>query len=275
MNGREMHIEELDANERLVSVHKCGLYLCRRGSARVLLGSRIYDVGPNSLCVYTPNSFLHILERSDDMEGILEEGDVDEYYPAISTVSIRDRLLIRDRPCVEISDGQARSIERLVAIIREEQEAFMSSCGQPSRRDIHADYLRQLRYAVCSRVLEAYFSNAPVEAEAASREAEVLHRFLLSVHEHCHEERTVQYYAAEQHLSPYYFSGIIKNGSGRGALQWIEAITMTRLRQLLLTTDESVKEMAARMNFPDQSSFCRYFKRLEGCTPLEYRQRKV
>lgn len=267
-----MHIEELDANVRMVSVHKCGLYLCRRGSARVLLGSGIYEVGPNSLCVYTPNSFLQILERSDDLEGILEEDNVDEYYPVLSTVSIRSRLLIREKPCVVISDEQARSIIRLVGIIREEQESFPSYFGEHPLQDIHADYLRQLRYAVCLRVLEAYFSNTPVEAEPQSHDAEVLHRFLLSVHEQCHRERTVQYYADEQHLSPYYFSSIIKSRSGRGALQWIEAITMMRIRQLLLTTEQSVKELAARMNFPDQSTFCRYFKRLEGCTPLEYRE---
>lgn len=273
MIGREMHIEELDANERLVSVHKCGLYLCRRGSARVLLGSNIYEIGQNSLCVYTPNSFLQILERSNDLEGILEEDNVDEYYPMFSTISIRSRLLIRDKPCVVISDEQTQSIARLVDIIREEQEGFKGQYAEQPIQDIHVGYLRQLRYAVCLRVLEAYFSNTPVEAEPRSREAEVLHRFLLSVYEHCHRERMVQFYADEQHLSPYYFSCVIKSRSGRSALQWIEEITMTRIRQQLLTTEQSVKQLAARMNFPDQSTFCRYFKRLEGCTPLEYRDR--
>lgn len=59
-----------------------------------------------------------------------------------------------------------------------------------------------------------------------TREDNILNHFIVSVYEHCHAERTVQYYADEQHLSLYYFSSIIKERSGKGALQWIENFTM-------------------------------------------------
>lgn len=273
MQKQPLNLNDLDANHELVSVHKCGIFLCLRGTARVLLGSHIYQIARNHLCIYAPNAFLQILDRSDDLQGFLEEDAIDAYYPVLSTVSIRNRLLMRDHPCVEITEQQARSITRLVDIIREERESFSAYYGEQPLQNIHENYLQQLRYAVCLRVLEAYYSNTPTDYQPQSREDEVLHRFITSVYEHCDHERTVQYYADEQHLSPYYFSSIVKARSGRGALQWIEAITMTRIRHLLLTTDQSVKQLADRMNFPDQSTFCRYFKRLEGCTPLEYRTR--
>lgn len=261
----------LDAVRKLVSVHKCGIFLCRQGTARVLLGSHIYQIHRNHLCIYTPNTFLQILEYSDDLYGILEEDSIDTYYPMISSIGIRERMLIRSYPCVVISEEQSQSIIRLVDIIRKEQECFDADCNNRQLHNIHDKYLRQLRFAVCMRVLETYFSNTPLIDIPRNRQAEIVHRFIISVYEHCLYERTVQYYADEQHLSPYYFSSIIKANSGRGALQWIEAIVMTHIRDQLATTDLSVKLLAEIMHFPDQSSFCRYFKRLEGRTPLEYR----
>lgn len=35
----------------------------------------------------------------------------------------------------------------------------------------------------------------------------------------------------------------------------------------------SIKEIADRMGFPDQSTFGRYFRHREGCSPSEYRSK--
>lgn len=103
---------------------------------------------------------------------------------------------------------------------------------------------------------------------------EILNKFLVSVYENCHVQRTVQYYADEQHLSPYYFSSIIKERSGKSALQWICDVTMILSRQYLECSEMSIKEIAERLNFPVQSTFGRYFKRQEGCSPSEFRDKR-
>lgn len=76
-------------------------------------------------------------------------------------------------------------------------------------------------------------------------------------------------------LSPYYFSSIIREKSGKSALQWIGNITMIFSRQYLKCSDMSIKEIADCLNFPDQSSFARYFKHHEGCSPMEFRNRRL
>lgn len=137
--------------------------------------------------------------------------------------------------------------------------------------NIHDNYLVYLRYAICLSVCESYFSSHPVSAVPQNREDIIFNRFLVSLYEHCHKERTVRFYADEQHLSPYYFSTIVRNKSGKSALQWIEDVTMTYARQYLNDSAASIKEIANRMNFPDQSTFGRYFKHREGCSPSKYR----
>ena len=74
------------------------------------------------------------------------------------------------------------------------------------------------------------------------------------------------------HTSPYYLSTIIKEETGKTALQWINLFTINFSKHYLVDTDMSVKEIAATLNFPDPSTFGRYFKHYMGCTPGEYRE---
>ncbi len=277
LRRRPLTIDELNANHYTVSVHKYAFFLCRKGTARILLGSDTYNISRNCLCIYTPNTFCQILEKSQDLEGILEEDDVDAYYPVIGSIDIRKRLHVRRSPCVEISDRQAVELVRLYEMTREDGDCHpgddnVYGCTAETFR---ADGLRYLRYALCLKVLEVYFCNTPVEAMPQNRDDAILNRFLVSVYENCHRQRTVQYYADKQHLSPYYFSSIIRERSGKSALQWIGDITMIFSRRYLECSEMSIKEIADRMNFPDQSTFGRYFKHHEGCSPSEFRERRL
>lgn len=277
---RPLKIDELDANRYMVSAHKYGFFLCRAGTARILLGDKVYRISRNRLCIYTPNTLFKVFAKSPDLEGILEEYNVDTCYPAVGSINIRKRLQIRNAPCVEISDEQSDAIVRLVGIFREnacvrEEYDSVSESNRKTVREIHDGCLRHLRYALCLKILEIYFADSPVEALPETKEDAILNRFLASVYENGHCKRTVQYYADEQHLSPYYFSSIIKERSGKSAMQWIENVTMIFARQYLACSEMSIKEISDRLNFPDQSTFGRYFKHREGCSPSEFRSGKT
>lgn len=271
IHKRPLGIDELNANHYKVSVHKYGFFLCKKGTARILLGNKTYLISENHLCIYTPNTFFQILEKSDELDGILQEDSVDAYYPAVSSINIKQRLYMRENPIVVISQEEADNIMALTDSLDKSLEIPYDKKDNEIIGGIHENYLVYLRYAICLSVCEAYFSNNPVSAVSEDREDVIFNRFLISVYEHCHRERTVQFYAEEQHLSPYYFSTIIRGKSGKSALQWIENVTMTYARQYLNDSTTSIKQIAERLNFPDQSTFGRYFKHREGCSPSEYR----
>lgn len=50
LHKRPLGIDELDANHYRVSVHKYGFFLCRRGTARILLGNQTYLLSPRIIC---------------------------------------------------------------------------------------------------------------------------------------------------------------------------------------------------------------------------------
>ena len=52
----------------------------------------------------------------------------------------------------------------------------------------------------------------------------------------------------------------------------IDRQTISEIKSYLVNTDMPVKAIASNLNFEDVSYMCRYFRRLTGTSPVEYRQ---
>ena len=60
-------------------------------------------------------------------------------------------------------------------------------------------------------------------------------------------------------------------GSNRMNLYTVRKATQGLAAWLLQTTSLTVAQIADRLHFADTTTFARFFKRLKGCTPKEYR----
>lgn len=104
-----------------------------------------------------------------------------------------------------------------------------------------------------------------------SRKKELYNLFLEKVEAYHKQEREVLFYADKLCVTPKYLSQILKEVSGHTGLEIIEEYTITTCKALLSSTTMSVQQISDEMNFPSQSVFGKYFKRLTGLSPKEYR----
>lgn len=72
-------------------------------------------------------------------------------------------------------------------------------------------------------------------------------------------------------LSPNYFSSLFRETVGVSFREQLNRIRVEESKHLLLSTDISLTEIALAVGFPDQSCFCKTFKRIVGVTPGKYR----
>ena len=82
---------------------------------------------------------------------------------------------------------------------------------------------------------------------------------------------TLQELANIAALSPYYFSRVFTKETGMTPHKYLITTRMANAKFLLKTSQMSVKEIAFRSGFSDESGFCTAFKKQEGVTPNEYR----
>ncbi|MBO6189322.1 MAG: helix-turn-helix domain-containing protein [Alloprevotella sp.] len=60
--------------------------------------------------------------------------------------------------------------------------------------------------------------------------------------------------------------------SGKPPKEWIDDALLTQVKIELKYTEKSVARISDDNNFPNPSFFSKFFKRLAGLTPLEYRE---
>lgn len=63
--------------------------------------------------------------------------------------------------------------------------------------------------------------------------------------------------------------------TGTTIYQYITAFRMDRFAQLLLSSNDSIANIAARMEEPDTKSISRRFQAVKGCTPSEFRRKEL
>ena len=108
--------------------------------------------------------------------------------------------------------------------------------------------------------------------QSQSREQRLFTDFIQLVSEFAPEHHTIDFYASHLCLTPRYMSTIVRQVSGKSAKQWIDAALVTRIKIELKHTDKSVANICDDFNFPNPSFLTKFFKRMTGMTPKEFRQ---
>ena len=73
------------------------------------------------------------------------------------------------------------------------------------------------------------------------------------------------------HLTPKYFSSLIKQDSGKTAGEWISEMLLLESKVRLQDKSQSIAQIAYDVNFSDPSHFGKFFKKHTGMSPLKYR----
>ncbi|RYZ54778.1 MAG: AraC family transcriptional regulator [Sphingobacteriales bacterium] len=98
-------------------------------------------------------------------------------------------------------------------------------------------------------------------------------QFMHLVQEHCMEQREVQFYAGQLHITPKYLNYVCRRNTDVTASEWIQRYARERIILLLKNKQLNIAEIADQMNFSSRSFFTRYVKKLLGVTPREFRNR--
>lgn len=252
------------------SINRYGVCLCLRGDAEITIGKKRYHVARNYMCLYAPFSDLSILDCSHDFMAVVIEEKRDILYKPISLLSEKGRIAVRQTPCVKLSEEQQKRIRYIAHLLNDRIVFYRQKLNAQNSAFIEEALLSIVNFG-CFDILTVYFESEPIPNLMPTRSETIYDRFICSLLVNYTKERTVAYYAAEQHLSPAYFSVIIRDVSGKSVMQWIVEVTIMRAKQVLCRSRMSIKEIAEEFHFQDQSSFGRYFKNYVGVSPKCFR----
>ena len=262
----------LKEGQIISTFNKCGIFYCQRGSVEVSLDGCHYHIKPGDVYIYMASTLVHLLHKSEDAKGIMVE--VDFYYilPIVNKViNVESQLFMRKNPCVSLSGEQCAHFEYLLNNLWDRINAEDCQKENVQYQHLKLELIKSMGQTICYEILNMYFTNQPLQPLQQGKKDVVFQNFMLSLFRFYRKERDVSFYARMQHITPRYFSAIIKEKTGDSALQWIVRMVITEAKQLLEESDLSIKEIADQLNFPTQSFFGKYFKQYVGVSPKEYR----
>lgn len=106
----------------------------------------------------------------------------------------------------------------------------------------------------------------------ANRKEQIFRDFLTLLEQYYTQERSISFYADRMCLTSKYLSTIVKEVSGKHGMQWIDEYVVLEAKALLRDGSMSVKQISDKLNFPSQSMFGRFFKKMTGYSPKQFIQ---
>lgn len=271
----EMHYEtKMDIIEYPCRFHGYMAFFCIKGEFEVEINLKKFTIRKDSMFIYTPGNIVRVTNIDPQ-----EKESVHFVVVAISedlmsstrfdfSKLYNESLRLLESPCVVINENERELCRKYFDLIQE-----VSKMRMPNMRESVAALISSIFYlmgAMWTDRLTAAKKNGG--DEMSTRSKIVLEDFLLLVRDYHTKERSLSFYADKLYLTPKYLSKLIKSVSGKSAHEWIDSFVILEAKNLLKYSDMSIKSIVYELNFPNQTTFYRFFKTKTGMTPSEYRK---
>ena len=243
----------------LIEDYRCGVVLSGSLYGRINLIEHHITAG---MVVYiSPGSFVEPIDISDDfhLNGI---GMTREVFHIVNRYNI---------PKIfngQTKDGCRSLNDKEIGFVR---EMFNTLWGMLKSERSSKETQYSMVSAVINHVNDLFSSQEPSQSIRRSTANTLFDNFIYLVNLNARQHRQLNFYADKMCITERYLGSIVKKVSGVTAKEWIDRAVITAAKVMLRHSCRQVSSIADELNFPNTSFFCKYFKRLAGCTPQEFR----
>lgn len=222
------------------------------GSASAFINLEHHLFSPNMCVIAPPHSVVEIEKRSSDFQ-----------MQAFSFTQLPEEEELRRCISLQLTPSDWQLTDSYFHLIWQE-----SKCSP-----LNMYVIRHLQSALLARLLEKSRSSENlILARQNTAQLKLFHRFSRLLDQYGAREHAVRFYADSLGITPNYLGSVIKSVSGMSTLDWISRNLIMRAKIMLKYSDLPVWEIAEELNFPNPSTFSKYFRRETGMTPLGYRK---
>lgn len=241
------------------------MMLFTEGSGKISVDLKEYEVGVDSMMILNPHNYISIRDCTPDVSGkvlFISHKAVENILPKLTDL-LPVIVYNRNMPVRRLDADEVEWMSGIFRLIRSKLE------GKPTK--FMMPKLYGILQAALYEIMDINIAGQANDKTMRSRKEELMAKFILAVMEDCTRHRKVEYYADRLCITPKHLSAVVKEISGMTAGKLIDNYVVLEAKMLLKNTDLTIQEIAARLNFPNQSFFGKYFKHSTGLSPSEFR----
>ena len=238
--------------------------LCESGSASGIINLREYRVEKGGFIIILPGQVIVQSSLSDDFKGriLLMSRRFIESLDIGRTLTLT--VAIENRPYYQLKEDAIELAQAYITSCK----AMIQSAGSGS---VIWDSLHLLTRAF-------FLSASPMLSQqqgvgSIGPYGRLTEDFLTLVEQEYRHHRGLDYYARRLNRNAKYLSRHIKEETGQTATDWIDKCVILDAEAQLLSTKQTILEISESLGFSSQSFFGKYFKRVKGVSPKEYRSK--
>ena len=256
----------LDTTQVKTSVNSYIYALFEQGTSRILFDKMEVDTKPGDFIIFPPHIPPKMLKISPDYKAICLIVNSNFIYdnplsqPIFQATAFP--LLSRSYPFIKLSETERSDIREILHLIMRH-----ISNSNPYTNEA----LQSLYSLLLSDLVPIMESNIP-PTYSNKRNFNIFMKFITLVREHFRERHDTGFYADQLGISPRYLSMLTKQISSHTVSTIINHHLLLEACWLLKMTDYSIQQISEVLHFSDQASFSKFFKRLKGSNPLQYRR---
>lgn len=244
-------------------IQEATIVFIHNGQTRMRVNFNEHTISSNDILVLVPNDIAEVVDYKEDLEAnvLLLNFDVITNLPFIQEFTNLGNMLIQS-PTMHLNIANFDEVFHLYKMI-----AYHCNKDELYRSEITQNLVSTL----CYLLLRFYKEGIVVEKSSATRSNILYKEFLHLVFNFFKHERNVQFYADKLHVTPKYFSKVIKEISYKNASDIIDEMVIMGIKATLKCSKQSILQISEEYNFPNASFFGTYFKKRTGMTPLQFR----
>ncbi len=240
--------------------------LVDKGWMTIHYNGRELTIHPNDLYIYSPCLPVSVMATSDDFHGFCLMADE---HVTIEAPSVHDLVHLAYMPIVQLHEPKqtlaSDSVKHLLMKMREIISYIHSD-------HIYKGEVLRMLYSIFLLDLQNAQQRAIVHRQTPQRVEEIFIEFIRLLPRHFAQHHDIPFYANQLHISTVYLSRVVRQVTGRTVIDYINQMLMIEATFLLKTSQLSISQIADYLHFADTPSFSKFFLRLKGMSPKEYRK---
>ena len=236
--------------------------ICEKGEMKGNMDLIPYHSTAPSMIIILPDQILQYKYISPDFQGLF----IVMSKKFVDSLGIEDRfstlVSVRDNPCISLSAEEMEAMQTYYKMM----QRTISVEEHPHRLEIARNLTRAFFFGA------GYFFHKTPKDNKKTKNEKLVDDFLRLVQLNYKKHRNIEFYADKLCITPKYMSSVIRQTSNKTAGDWIDDHVMLEAKALLKSTNSTIQQISDELNFADQSFFGKYFKRLAGVSPKEYRK---
>ncbi len=241
--------------------------LVRKGNLVLQSNDNPLVLHRNDLYINLPGFRLKMISASDDYLAtcLLIDASTSIDTPA-SKYMVRTAhfpILEMKEPKLTLTEEEGIRLEKVMEMIR----------YHVMNGSINQEKILKTLYSVFVLELMDIAELKKSKVELSERSEDLYISFIRMLHKNFKEHHDITFYANELNVSPTYLSRLIKQVTNHTVMEFINQMLLFEASWLLTTTDKPIAQIAEELHFSDQASFSKFFLRLKGIGPKDYRKK--